>query len=210
MSTKKESKTTATFNPAAMSTYNAFQPQVQTNLTADMQTDFTKSPTYQLALQKSLQNADQLGQRNINAFLSQMADRGFENNTAGLDRVTRQNSALQANAFLGNILAYDAMRRNAVAQAQGYRPLQTGQESVEKTSGLGTWLPNVVGAGLGLATGFMGGGAASAFGAMSPGQISGAFGGPTQAATSIMPMAGTAAPTPYNPSYWTQQWRGGN
>lgn len=40
------------------------------------------------------------------------------------------------------------MRNQAIGASMNYRPLQTGGKQVQSTSGLGTWLPSVIGAGL--------------------------------------------------------------
>jgi len=60
------------------------------------------------------------------------------------------------------------MRQSAIGMAGQYRPLQTGQTQTQQVSGLGSWLPQVVGAGLGAAGAFFGGGMGGSGGGSSP------------------------------------------
>jgi hypothetical protein len=123
-----------------------------------MNPDITANPTYQLMLGQSLKAANQLGQQGIQSVLARAAQSGFGEDSpfaqSQLDRAARANTALQSNAFSQNLFAADQRRQNATRSAMGYQPLVTGQtgDQTTKTSGLGTWLPQVAGMGLAAAT----------------------------------------------------------
>jgi len=71
----------------------------------------------------------------------------------------RANTGLQAQlGFLNPVQNALGMQQWATNAAESYKPLQTGGTSTESTGGLGTWLPQVLGAGLGAVTGGLGGG----------------------------------------------------
>jgi hypothetical protein len=175
MSSKTETKSTNTYDPGSMSAFNAFTPQVQANWSQDMQLDPTKSSTYNLGLQKMQGAATTLAARNKENFFGNLVAGGYNGNNLsgikqqGLMALGMGNSALSSGAFNQNFLNYDLMRRQTTAQAAGYKPLQTGGTQTQTTSGVGTWLPQVIGAGVGAAAGFATGGmstlASGAFGA---------------------------------------------
>jgi hypothetical protein len=162
MSTKKESHTVQKndYNPASMTAYNAFQPQAQ-NVLSEYAKPLDTNAFFKTNLQLALGNTQTLGRRNMDNLLLRTnlfngnAPSGFAQSL--LATQTRNNSALDASAWLTAMTQAESDRKWATTNMLGYRPLQTGQtqDSVEKTSGLGTWLPQVVGAGLGIASAFM-------------------------------------------------------
>jgi len=94
----------------------------------------------------------------------------------------------QSNMFNNLLLQAGQLRQGAIGQAGAYRPMQTGETTTQKKSGLGTWLPQAIGAGLGIA--------GAAFGM--PGLGGGMGGGGNAdfgAAGGIMPQSG------FNPGY---------
>jgi hypothetical protein len=94
---------------------------------------------------------------------------------AQLGKLQRQQSANQAGGYNNLLLQASQLRQQALGQAGSYRPLQTGQTQTQQQSGLGTWLPQLIGAGLGIAGGAMGGGAGLAMGSMFKGGSSSAL-----------------------------------
>lgn len=176
MSTKKETnqKSTSVFNrqiqrdPASLTAYHAlladFVPQVRADLG-----DPRESPFFNFGLQTALQGARAVGGRNFQNFLANQRAGGFTgSNQSALTaseraRAGRFTSGLQANAFIQNFLAQEARRRQALAFAGAFQPLMTGEsgredsrsQSVEKTSGLGTWLPQAIGMGMAAAMPFL-------------------------------------------------------
>ena len=173
MSTKKEttSKQETQFDPGSRGVFNALQPGIQGVLQQFMSDPLTAS-YFLKQLGMANQQISQLGQRNVGNLLANMRTGGFGGGNmnafqqSALARTGRATSGMQSNAFNNLLMNANQMRLGATQQAQGYNPLVTGgtSQSTERTSGLGTWLPQVIGAGLGMASGAMGGGAGGAFG----------------------------------------------
>lgn len=164
MSTKKESKTTQKneYNPAAMSAYNAFQPAIMNALLPYLTGNPLQSPFFQLMHGAGQKQANQLAQRGRGNIFANAAQGGLTQ--PGLQSLLakqgRFGSSLNANAFQNAAQQAFAMQQWATQLAQGYQPLQTGQNQTQtqKTSGLGTWLPQAIGMGLNFAMPFMGAG----------------------------------------------------
>jgi hypothetical protein len=74
-----------------------------------------------------------------------------------------QTSGLKQNAYWSALQNAVGTQLSATGQAAGYQPLKTGQ--TQTTSGLGTWLPQLLGAGLGAVSGgLLGGGGMTGLG----------------------------------------------
>ena len=136
------------YNGAANATYNAFQPQIMSQLSAMVQNPL--GSTYfqnQLAQQKTV--ANQISQRNqTNSLENLKTGGGILSNAGGyvnslVNRNNIQGSNLQSNAFNSALNSALQNRNMALMSMQTYQPLQTG--STSSTSGLGTWLPQVAG-----------------------------------------------------------------
>ena len=151
MSTKKETKTTVDYNKPALNTYNALQPQILSGLQQYLGGDLINSPFFQQALAFMMPQASRLGQRGVGNVFQNLAASGMSGAGmpgylgANLGRAGRATSGLQANAFWNAFSQANQARLAALSQAQGYQPLQMGQTSVQKVSGLGTWLPQLIG-----------------------------------------------------------------
>lgn len=182
MSTKKQTNTvqTNTYDKGSMNAFKGFTNQVSGFtgqwLGPDGKAGPTSTPGFNLNYQANLNNANAINGRNVRNISANALALGANPNSAAtqaiLARAGRGASGMQANAFM-NAYQNSVQQQNMAAQMAGsYKPLQTGgtQNTIETTGGLGTWLPQVVGAGLGMATGFMSGGA-SAFGKASPSSL---------------------------------------
>lgn len=189
---------TAQFDSGSKSTFDTMQGPIGENMRQDMQTDPTKSTTFNLGLQNALKGNMLAKARASQNIFGNMQGSGFSGamqpfQQAQINKAARAGGAMDANSVNANFMNYDMMRRQATQQAMGYRPLQTGQTSntTQTTSGAGTWLPQVIGSaaqiGLGVATG----GASLAAGAAMKGL--GGFAG-TQG--SLSPGAGGVSGTP--------------
>lgn len=158
MPTKKETKTQNTYNQPSMNAFNSLQPNISSTWN-----DFLKNPgkLQNLFMQQSNNATGQIGNRMNNNLFANARAGGFGGGNlpaflqAGLARNSRAVGGMQANNFLNSMFQTQNLRLQAASGAQGYRPLQTGQNSTETTSGTGTWLPQVVGAGIGLASSFI-------------------------------------------------------
>jgi hypothetical protein len=127
---------------------------------------------------------------------------------ASLNRNMLAGSNMQSNAFNSSVNSALQNRGIAMASMQAYQPLQTGQTTNQSTGGLGTWLPQLVGAGLGAAmpglNSMMGGGS------FSSGYGGGGGGGAAPTSGNMTPQMAPPSnygPNPYmygNPSNPTQ------
>lgn len=167
MGTKQTTDTSNQYNTAANSTYNAFQPQLQSSLMQMSQNPLGNS-YFQHQLSQQQAASQQIGARNnTNAIRNMRTGGGVLSNSGGfstamINRNNIANSGMQANAFNGAVNSALQNRNMSLTAMQAYQPLQTGQTSTQTTGGLGTWLPQLAGAALGAAgsamTGGMGGG----------------------------------------------------
>lgn len=206
MSKKTETKTTREFDPGSKSTFDKLQSPIAQVLT-DYMKDPLKATYFNNMLGMTLNQNSLIGARNIQNVGDQYKYLGGGTSgalQAARERVMRANSANDSNSFLQLLLNSENIRRQATGQAMAYNPLQTGQTEVQKQSGLGTWLPQVIGAGLSGAAAFATGGASLAakagMGALSAGSnlASGWAGGATAAGVPGLWQGGTSKP----PSFW--------
>jgi len=200
MSTKRT--TQGFFDPQSMDLFHQFGAS-GSNVLQDYMKDPMKASYVNLMLQQMNRQAGLLGQRGMQNLFTNVRSAGFGGSNmpaylqSGLARQGRFTSGLQAQGLLGTLLGAEQNRRWATGQALGYRPLQTGQE--ERTSGLGTWLPQAVSAGLGLASGFMGGGGGRGLAAGFAGSnLSGSAAGSAAGASAAANVAGDW----WNPTMW--------
>jgi hypothetical protein len=167
MGTKQQ--TTNQYSQSGMNAYNAFQPQLQSVLGGYASNPFG-NPFYQLNLSSNMATANrQSGQMNQNA-LSQFNMTGMGGAPSGartslMAQLGRYGSSLNAGAFQSAASNAFTNQMGALNTMAGYRPLQTGQ--TQQTTGLGTWLPQLVGAAAGIGMGVATGGASLAAGAAS-------------------------------------------
>jgi hypothetical protein len=123
------------------------------------------NPFYQQTYTQGMGQANQMNQNMQSNLIQNMQRQGLSNSPAGamLSQMGGyMGSHNQAGAFLN--ASNQAQQMYGAGMNFLSHPLQTGatasgnSKSVEQTGGLGTWLPQVIGAGLGAAGGFMGGG----------------------------------------------------
>ena len=168
MGTKQTTTTTNQYNPAGMQTYNALQGPAagvfNSNINNPYDNAFFNS---QKAAGSSAATGFSRPNTQANAAL------GINNPTFNASQTTTQGRATLANQgrMTNNlILGAASNRETSLQSAMNYRPLQTGGTEVKQTSGLGTWLPQVIGMGIGAVTGGLGlGGQQGGFGAAAMG-----------------------------------------
>lgn len=177
MGTKRTTDTTqheqdkATFDPFGLSVYQRLQPQLGGFFNQYLSGPLERTPGYQEGLRAATEAAGLLGGRGVSNVGENIRASGYGGRISSgfqqelLQRAGYNTSALQANAFLQNYLNQLGIRNQVAFGAEGFRPLQTGGikdatgRTVERTSGLGTFLPQIAGAAIGgLAGGFAGGG----------------------------------------------------
>lgn len=149
------------YNQPSMNAFNSLQPGVSNTLNAYMNSPYS-SGLFNLKLQQSLAQANQLGQRGASNVAQNLQSGGFGGGNLNafqssmLNSAARNQSALASIAYQNALLGSQQLQLQATQGAMGYRPLATGQTNQQTQSGLGTWLPQVAGLGLGLATGGVG------------------------------------------------------
>lgn len=158
MGTKNVSTQTNAFAPAGMQAYNSLMPQMQGVLSNFMQNPM-QAGYLNMLLQQGIHGAQQQGNVQQQNLMQNLAAGGFggqnlspflQSQTAKIGRAT---SGMKAQDYMNTLLQGANLRMQAAGQAGGYRPLQTGSQTTQQVSGLGTWLPTLLGAGLNFATG---------------------------------------------------------
>ncbi len=182
MSTKKETTqkqdTTNKYNPLAMGAYEKGVGGGMDVLQQFMQDPY-KNAFFLQQLGMINRQASLMGQRGMSNLgrQAQMSGWGGTQGNAWLQsqqaKQGRATSSLMAQGQNALLPQFAAMRLGSAQDALRFQPLQIGGSmtgsSTEKTSGLGTWLPQLIGAGLGMASGFMTGGASAMGGGMGGG-----------------------------------------
>ena len=143
---------------------------------------------FQTEQQLGTSQARNLGQTATSGLLNNAIGSGMAGGASNpamtemLQNQARANTGLQANlGFLAPTQAAQQRQFRAMNLAAAYRPLQTGQQNVQSTQGLGTLLPQLLNAGMGIA------GMAAG---MPPGNFfAGAGNGPNAAGGSFTPWA---------------------
>ena len=175
------------YDPGSLEQYRGLQPQIGKVL-GDFMGDPWKSGYFQQALGKSQQQIGQMGRTNLKGILglASQGNFGTGNMPAFMASMAGQSQRgtqrMQSEALTNLLLGAGQARLQATGMAQGYNPLELGQSTEGRTQtdaeadmreersgrssstttqqqkGLGTWLPQVIGMGLGAVTGGMGGG----------------------------------------------------
>jgi hypothetical protein len=154
MSTKKTSTTTNQYDAGSKSRYDQWQTQMMPILSQLFQNP-TGSPFFNFNLGQQTRAATQVGGRNTSNALLNFDRSGIGGGTGGggakqslLAGLGRYGSSLQFQGFSNAMNQAQSDRWNAASlgQAMNASPLQTGQTNVSKTGGLGTWLPQTIGA----------------------------------------------------------------
>jgi hypothetical protein len=158
------------FNPLAQQSYNSLIGSGTGVLQGYMNNPFG-NPTYQLGAAASQKGASQAGQNNM-GMLQQLFKTNGMGGTAGQGfmagqnaQMGRANQSMMSQANLGNIQSALSRQMAATGMGMSFSPQMTGQSgtsnSTQSTSGLGTWLPQLLGSAAGMAMGGFGGGGGS-------------------------------------------------
>jgi hypothetical protein len=151
MSQKRQSTYQNNYSQPAMQTYQGLQPQATQSMQDDMG-DPSQNPFLQQQQSMVGQSINQLGQSSNQQIQQSLASTGQGNNGAlslYLQRKSQMNTQGQQSDASNNLLLEASnLRNNAISGSMSYNPLQTGGQQAQTTSGLGTWLPQLVGAGL--------------------------------------------------------------
>jgi hypothetical protein len=192
MSTKTNTSTTNTYNQAGMNAYNSMIPGMSSTINSLMNSPLNNS-MFSNQLAQAQGSASQVNQRNIGNTMNNLKTGGGligqagGYSTAALNTAMLSGSTNSSNAFNSTLNSALSNRNYALGAAENFSPLQTGANTTQTKSGLGTWLPQVAGAALGGLTGGLGAGLGSSL-----------FGGGAGSLGSTGASALSATPTSYN------------
>lgn len=156
----QKQQTTDQFDPASMDAYHQLLGK-SSGVLQDYMSDPFKSTFFNQMLGMGQANIGQQNQTSLNQLTrNAQAMGGGGNSNPYLQSLMAQQgrgASAQQSGLFGNLLNNaNQSRMWATQQAAGFKPLQTG--STQQTSGLGSWLPQLIGAGLGVAGGIASGG----------------------------------------------------
>jgi hypothetical protein len=193
--TTGSNSSTLQFNPIAQGIYNQLISGGSRVLGGYMNDPFG-NPAYTMGAAQSQRGAQQAGQNNMSALAQNMLTSGISGQAgagfkqAQMAQTGRANQAMSSQANVQNVM--QALQRQMMAAGTGlsFSPQLTGQSGnftqSQSQSGLGTWLPQLLGGLGGLAMGGMTGGMGSGFG-MSGGFAGGANGAPAMNSSWLNP-----------------------
>jgi hypothetical protein len=166
MPTTQQTTTSNLFNPAAMGAYQGMQPSIGNVLNWYMGgTGFNQgaagspfqSPLFQTGLGMGTKQALQSGQNMMGNILGGSAGWGGGATPGFVRQQATQGgyltSGLRQSALWNALQNTVGTQLGATGTAAGFRPLQTGAVQQATTTGLGSWLPQVLGGVLGATTG---------------------------------------------------------
>lgn len=160
-STKHTTDTTNKYDPQSMSNFHLLNAS-GTNVMQDYMKDPLKASYFQNQVGMMNRFSQQIGQRGMNSLLGRGIMGGGQMPgwmSSNMARIGRSTGAMQSQNVLTALMNAEQRRSQAAGQALNDRPLQTGQHTEDQTSGLGTWLPQVIGMGAQAALAFGTGGA---------------------------------------------------
>jgi hypothetical protein len=161
MGTKQTTTSTNQYSPTGMATYNALQAPATGLLNSNINNPYNNTGFNTRMAQGTMANtgfgnAAGASTQQANSALGTTGGAAFNNYQAASQG--RANAANQGQMTNSLLLGAAQNRNQSLTAAMNYRPLQTGGTQTQQTSGLGTWLPQVIGAGISAFTGGMGGG----------------------------------------------------
>ena len=166
--TTTESENNMIYNPTAQGVYNNLVSKGGKVLG-----DYVDNPLgnamYRMGLGQSQAGATAQGANNQKALQQNMLTSGLTGqagagfNAAQTAKMGRANASMMSNANVSNVMQAFQRQMQATGMGMSFSPQLSGTKGTETTqkSGLGTWLPQVIGAGVGAVTGGLGGGGLS-------------------------------------------------
>jgi hypothetical protein len=203
MSTTKTTTNTNQYAGNSLGNYNSWASQLMPMLQGMMSNPFG-SPSFNMNLQQQTKAANALGQRTMQNSMHSFGSQGLGTTggamTSLMSKMSRYGSNVQMQGYNNAFNQAQSNQWNAASLGSNFfgNPLVTGNTSTEKTSGLGTWLPQLLGAGLGGLSAFATGGM-SAIG-KTAGAAGAAAGGVGGLAGSLGSVGGSASG--FSPSAW--------
>lgn len=186
--TTGQSSNSLSFNPIAQGIYNNLI-QGGSGVLSGYMNNPLGNPLYQMGLGQSQKGAQQLGANNMAALTQNQLVQGLGGNAgagwlnAQKAQTGRANQSLLSQANIGNVMQAFNRQLGATGLGMSFSPQLTGSSGTSSqtstTSGLGTWLPQLLGGGLaaGLGIASMAGGGGGAAPSIMPSSFSSSFGG---------------------------------
>ncbi len=144
-----------------MNAFNAFTNSGSSAIQSEINDPYSNM-AFNTQLQMGNQAVQQQNNQGNQALLQRLQGSGINPSSplyqSQLGMMQRSGMARQSGMYNNLLLNATQLRQQAIQQALGYKPLQTGMTNVQSQSGLGTWLPQVAGMAMGAATMGMGGG----------------------------------------------------
>jgi hypothetical protein len=160
MATNNNTNSSNQYNQGSMNTFQNLNSSFGNAISGEINNPYNNMAFNTQLQMQNKSNAAQ-GASQTQALQQRMQAMGQNPNSplyaSQLNKQMRQQSGNNANSYNNLLLQAQNLRQNAIGQAGAYKPLQTGQNTQQTQSGLGTWLPQVAGAALGAATGGMSG-----------------------------------------------------
>lgn len=166
MSTKTQTDNTMHFNPVAQQSYNSLVGSGTKVLNDQMNNPFGNA-MYKMGLGASQQGATQQGNNNMSALQQMMRTSGIGGNSgnafqmAQQGKIGRSNASMMSQANTSNVQGALQRQLTATGMGMSFSPQLTGSSATQTQSGLGTWLPQLLGAAGSAAMGFATGGAST-------------------------------------------------
>jgi hypothetical protein len=174
MSTQNKQTSTNTYDPGSMGTFQGLNKQFGSAISEEISNPYS-NPFFNLQQQRGTQMINAQNASGNQALLQRAQALGIDPRSPQfmqmMNQQSRSNQGNMSNLNSDLMLQATQMRQQAIGQAGGYRPLQTGGTQTQTQSGLGTWLPQVAGmaikggmmAATGGMSGLMGGGGGNPF-----------------------------------------------
>lgn len=150
MSQQQKTASTNQYNQPSMGVFNQLNPQFGQAISSEITNPYNNA-FFNQQLGMGQQQLGQQGASGQQALLQRAQALGQSGNSALMQSqqgmLQRQGMAGQSNLFNNLLMQSGQMRQSAMGMAQGYNPLQTGQTGIGSVSGVGSWLPQAIGAG---------------------------------------------------------------
>lgn len=179
MSSNKTTTNTNQYAPGAMANYSSWMAQLQPMLSGMMSNPFG-SPSFNMNLQQQTKAASQLGQRNMRNSLQSFGNQGLGTTGGAMQQLmgtmSRYGSNVQMQGYNNAFNQAQTNQWNAASLGTSAfgNPLSTGNTSTQTTSGVGSWLPQILGSILGGASSLLTGGLSGGGNAFGAGTAGGA------------------------------------
>jgi hypothetical protein len=147
MSTKQNSNNSFQFNPTAMSGYNSMQGPATQGISSNISNPYSNM-LFNTQLGMGMGNNATQTSSNLAAQQQNWQARGMQSNSPAamfMNQNTANMGRANASSLNNNLLLQAGnFRQNSIQGAMNYHPLQIGQKQQQMTSGLGSWLPQVI------------------------------------------------------------------